>query len=329
MTINISQLPIATEADLRRVGQHLWGTMSFICRIDRDALRQPNATILADVDYHYDLGRHASVWDRSGYRLLTEAQAIELAKAMPHVWPEWEATWPKVEGPGLPPYDSLAVGDSFDVVTGKQIHRGHRWTLTSRKGDDWTCSSGKKVGYICREVWTAGNAYANFKRAESTVIPAFVDVRVGDSFDFVDPLGTKRFVVKQTTNGVIVGASDSGWGVSLSEADWMTDKVRNFKAANVTNTGELMLRQMAELERERIQNEPHPGYVNRLVDKHTGPTGIEIGDRTVAELMAHENDAYAERQERDKQNILREMLKPHRPGTNGLGSISCVMRGRR
>ena len=76
---------------------------------------------------------------------------------------------------------------------------------------------------------------------------------------------------------------------------------------------------MAEMEREQAQAAPHPGYDRK------DPFGNVIDEVTINTRQRQHDDAYAQRQEQDKQNILRAMREPWRPGTNGLGAISCSM----
>lgn len=94
MPIEISTLPIATEHDLQRVGQYLLLHEFGIYRVTKQSL-MCNVIVLASVDDKYNkTGSTATCSKVTTYRLLTEAQAIELAREMPHVCPMWRSSWP-------------------------------------------------------------------------------------------------------------------------------------------------------------------------------------------------------------------------------------------
>lgn len=292
MTININKLPVAAEADAWRVGQYLAGRMWGVFRVTHGGA----LTLAASLDRTSRVGCTFSIFLPSAYHLITETQAIELAKTMEAVHQPWRDTWPK-EG-ALPPFDSLRPGDSF-------MHDDDRRFVLLSKYDDntWNVSvpGQRAAGSFVRRVWDRG-VYHSFERAE----PKTPKVS-----------GLSDWVPKE------IGPTTIG-------------------APMPTNIGEIVMEKMINLERQQILNQvkaefqaqgwtvhqstpPHPGYANKLVDGNTGPDGLAISDRTVDMLMTVHNCAYADRQEQDKQSILRQWREPWRPSTNGLGSISCAL----
>lgn len=238
MTIDVNQLPAATDEDLIRVGQYLVCQDSDGSLIRRSSGRNKGLYLAAKYLHALNFGVECGLANARFYRLLTESQAIELAKTMPHVWPEWRATWPKEdEVPdcnAVPDFDDVRVGNSF------------QWTLF---GTD---------------------------RQEVT--------------EFKDLLGHVRMYTSISNSRSGFATADS-WRGCVERGE-----IRNYKRAN------------AEAPKAVDPYEVKDAF------------GNAVDEVMIEARMERINDAYAERQERDKASILAQWRKPWSAGTNGMGS---------
>lgn len=222
MTVDIDKLPAATVADLERVGQCLY--------YGDDELIVKDQVMVAS--RRYGTGDPWEPIDPTNYRVLTEAQAIAIAKTMADVHEPWRAAWPK-----------------------------------------------------------------------ENAAPAFEDVRPGDTFDYN---GRLRTVDRVNGDGELFTVEYGAWGKRNAwDRHVENGYVKNYRRANATNIGELVLQKMRETD----------PYINVIND-------IPATEEFVEAAMASRNAEFCERQEAQKEAIKRAWFQTHRPNANGL----CVMK---
>lgn len=240
--IDVNSLPVATEDDLQRVGQYLYYAPNHIVGHIVGAYR---AVCVASGKKNCVVGYPRNCGEARKYRLLTESQAIELARTMPHVDEAWRAGWP-------------------------------------------------------------------------SEVPAFDDVRVGDSFEEAKVKNVRRRIVKELhSEGILL--EDGGF---FTEGAWKhyadNDHVANCRRAEAPTTGPSIASALpGSFDSVPADFVPSPKPA-------LGPTPEYVIEHRMQEI----NDAYAARQEQDKAAIIRQWRQPWTPGTNGNGSLTCELQRR-
>lgn len=270
----------------------------------------------------------------------------------------------KVKRP-LPGFDDLKIRDSFEWNYSFLGKPGDRFAIQGRNSDRVIATSahlGCSIA-ISREGWPG--LAANFKRAEVPKLPDYDTLAIGDSFNLIQAPHIGRWRVTKIDRGIgtvrIEPLRPNGRILTMAASIWNSEYVTDFKRADAPKLGgqkwsetivddpvadhrddkldavahwlrePLSPAQVLKAVKDKLQSKgwaieqsagtpiaPHPGYANVI-------NGIPATEAFVEAAMRNRNDEYAARQERHKQDIMREMLQPWRPGTNGLGSGACVM----